>query len=52
MLQNYKIVRVKKGESPPLAVGEMLTDNENKILYLGVGEITTDPDQKEVNENG
>lgn len=51
MLQNYKIVRVNKGESPPLEVGEMLTDNENKILYLGVGEITTEPDKKkEVSE--
>ena len=50
MLQNYKIVRVKKGESPPLKGGEMLTDNENKILYIGVGDITTDPNEKEVNK--
>ena len=50
MMKNYQIVRVKKDESPPLAAGEMLTDNENKILYIGVGDIATDPNEKEVNE--
>lgn len=52
MLQNVKIVKVKTGESPPLQKGEMYFDRKTKTMYLGVGDVDTDPKEREVNENG